>query len=85
MRDLTTTQFLEHLEQPFAFPGGYEKFFITSDGATLCHKCAKEEQEQILDSIETKTNDGWQIVAVDLSCNLDESTACDHCNETIDY
>jgi len=28
----------------YAWPGGYPLFFICSDGAALCHKCAKAER-----------------------------------------
>ena len=32
---------------PFAFPGGYPMFAVTSDGACLCHKCCSTERESI--------------------------------------
>lgn len=80
----TPAQFGKALKTgPYAWPGGYPLFFITSDGAALCFKCAKEQGKQVTDSIRTKCNDGWRIVAMDANWE-DPSLYCDHCNKQIE-
>jgi hypothetical protein len=64
---------------PFAWPGGYPCFAVTSDGAALCPDCCKVERE----SIGTTTgSDGWNVVGVDI--NWDTSLFCDHCGDRIE-
>jgi len=65
---------------PYAWPGGYPLFAITSDGAALCRHCVKSERA----SIGTTTgSDGWNIVAID--CNWESPELyCDHCNRRIE-
>lgn len=67
----------------YSFPGGYECFFITDDGACICHDCARKEYRLISASINSKSRDGWRIVALDCACNVDDFLACDHCSRVI--
>ena len=67
---------------PYAWPGGYPLFFITSDGAALSFEAVNQEIESVQDSIETECNDGWQVVAVDVNWE-DENLLCDHTGEKI--
>lgn len=66
--------------QPFAWPGGYPLFAITSDGAALCQHCCKAEREAIGT---TTGSDGWNVVALDVNWEND-SLFCDHCGNRID-
>mgnify|MGYP000673876777 CR=1 FL=1 len=69
---------------PYAWPGGYDVFAITSDGGTLCHDCyATNERTNVVWSIANKCNDGWRVVAVDATCNVDGEVRCDHCNRIV--
>ena len=66
--------------QPYAWPGGYPLFAITSDGAALCSKCCKTERE----SIGTTTgSDGWCVIGVDANWE-DPQLFCDHCSDRIE-
>ena len=47
----------------FAWPGGYPIYFICSDGAALSFETVRANLKSICDSIRTKSNDGWQVVA----------------------
>jgi hypothetical protein len=67
---------------PYAWPGGYPLFFITSDGAALSFEAVNQEIESVQDSIDTKCQDGWQVVAVDVNWE-DENLLCDHTGEKI--
>ena len=71
------------IARPYAFPGGYEKIAITSDGAVLCHKCVGDNQQLIEEAIADNLNDGWRVDAIDLDCNTDELIMCDHYSRII--
>lgn len=64
---------------PFAWPGGYDRFAVTNDGAVLCHRCCNTERRQIADAIGSKCDSGWWVVGAQLACDTDDFTACDHC------
>jgi hypothetical protein len=65
---------------PYAWPGGYPLFGITSDGKVLCHHCARTERA----SIGTTTGqDGWCLVAINANWE-DPDLHCDHCSGRIE-
>ena len=67
-------------KSPYAFPGGYPLFAITSDGACLCSNCCGSERE----SIGTTTgNDGWNVVGIDINYE-DPDLYCDNCSDAIE-
>jgi hypothetical protein len=68
---------------PYAWPGAYPYYFITSDGAALSFKAAKQERRNILEAIHTHTSNGWRIVAIEINWE-DSSLLCDHTNERIE-
>jgi hypothetical protein len=68
------------VESPYAWPGGYPMFAITSDGGALCHKCCKTEARSIGS---TYGSDGWAITALDVNWE-DPGLYCDHCSERIE-
>ena len=71
------------IREPYAWPGGYPKFAICSDGGCLCKKCTKEEFPIIAYSTVNKMHDGWQIEAVVVNWE-DDTLHCDHCGERIE-
>ncbi len=68
---------------PYAWPGGYPCYFVTSDGAALSFKAAKEERRNIIDSIANRYDDGWRVVGVDVNYE-DSALYCDHTGERIE-
>lgn len=79
----TSQQFLEDLKQPYAWPGGYPRYFVTSDGAALSFKAADQESGAITDSIERRLDDGWQVIGCDINWE-DAELFCDHTGEIIE-
>ena len=72
------------IDSPYAWPGGYLKVAITSDGGILCPNCIKENRGLILDSINTNTDDGWRVEAIDIHHHTEEDPyPCDHCGQDI--
>jgi len=45
---LTNKELKQAIRSKYAWPGGYEIFGITSDGACLCTDCMKKEFKSIL-------------------------------------
>lgn len=68
---------------PYAWPGGYPLYFITSDGAALSFKAVKENKRQILEAIRDKDRSGWRIVAIEINYE-DQDLYCDHTGELIE-
>jgi hypothetical protein len=67
----------------YAFPGGYMILGITSDGSLLCPNCIKEEYVNIHHSTKHEYNDGWRIIGITTSAELDDHEVCSHCNKEI--
>jgi hypothetical protein len=67
---------------PFAWPGGYPLYFITSDGAALSWQSARYNRRRILESIASQVNDGWRVVGVDVNWE-DPALYCDDTGERI--
>lgn len=83
MRQYTIEQFKQDLCEPYAWPGGYPRYFITSDGAAISYKSAIHNQKLIIDSINESLNDGWQVVGCDINWE-DSGLYCDDTNEPIE-
>jgi hypothetical protein len=74
------------LKQPFAWPGGYERLLVTTDGALLCSQCCKKEATRIMSDCRDGYCTGWlpagatyEAVSADC-CTDDLQSYCDHCN-----
>jgi hypothetical protein len=68
----------------FAWPGGYPKYFVTSDGAALCFPCAKKEGALITSALrDNDTRSGWHVAGVDVNWE-DSALFCDHCSKRIE-
>lgn len=57
---------------PYAWPGGYPLFFITSDGCALSFETVRENLRSVLDSIRTKCDDGWRVIACEVNWENDD-------------
>ena len=71
------------VKSPYAWPGGYPLFAVTTDGGCLCHKCVKDNYRIIRESQRDDSRDGWQVDAVTINYE-DPDLYCDNCNETIE-
>jgi hypothetical protein len=66
----------------YAWPGGYQMYFICSDGAALCFDCARKESRNIFEAIANKDGSGWRVVATDINYE-DSELRCEHCSKSI--
>lgn len=51
----------------FTWPGGYPLYFVTSDGGALAFDSVRDNLRSVLDSIRTKWDDGWRVVACEVN------------------
>lgn len=76
-------QFRIDLAAPYAWPGGYPRYFVTSDGAALSYAAARENAELIESSIAESSRDGWRVVAAAINWE-DPELYCDHSGARIE-
>lgn len=68
----------------YAWPGGYQMAFITSDGGLLCFECVRAEYSNVIWSIKNKVGDGWRVIACDILYEApDGPEYCSHCNKIL--
>ena len=72
------------VREPYAWPGGYEKFAIANDGGVLCHECCKKYFKTIMHSTLFEYKDGWDVVGVECMANVDGSLYCDNCSRVVE-
>ncbi len=83
MRIDTVKDFKTTLRSPYAWPGGYPRYFITSDGATLSMKTAQEEFRLIASAIKDKRDDGWRVTCCGINWE-DTDLIDDHSGKLIE-
>lgn len=67
---------------PYAWPGGYPVYYITSDGTAISYDAVKAEYRLILQSVKDKSSDGWRVVAAEINYE-DAELYCDHTGNRI--
>jgi len=69
---------------PYVWPGGYPRFFVTSDGAALSFAAVRSEWRQIVGAhLSDDKHCGWHVAGVDVNWE-DPALYCDHTNERIE-
>lgn len=68
---------------PYTFPGCYPLYFVTSDGGALSFQSVQENFRAVLDSMRSKTDDGWQVVACEANWE-NASLFCEHSGKRIE-
>ena len=80
---MTTKQFKDAIRNgAYAWPGGYQMFFLCADGEALSFAAAKQEAKQIIREIRDNSNCGWRVVAFDINWE-DSDLRCAHTGERI--
>lgn len=80
---MKTLDFKNLIREPYAWPGGYPKYAIMSDGAALCKSCAKDNAKLIIRDTRDNSNSGWCFAGVDINWE-DTDLYCDHCSNKIE-
>ena len=70
----------------FAWPGGYQRAAIISDGGVMCFDCLKTEFKSIIRSMMDHTKgyplDGWEVEGITVLWEGPDDYCC-HCNKVI--
>jgi hypothetical protein len=82
---MTLAKIKTYLRQgPYAWPGGYPMYFVTSDGAALSFAAVRKEWRQIVQAhLWNDTRCGWHIAGADINWE-DPYLYCDHTGERIE-
>jgi hypothetical protein len=83
--NLTLEQFEAELEAgPYAWPGGYPRYFIARDGEALSFKAVEANAHLIREALRDGDDvSGWFVIAVDVNWE-DPDLYCAHTNERIE-
>ena len=73
--------YLQLAKERYAWPGGYEVFFVCDDGGVLCSPCVVKEWDEVIN--DSEEGDGWFLIGFDHTGATDERTQCDHCYRVI--
>ena len=68
---------------PYAWPGGYPRMVVMSDGECLCPKCARAEFKLIARATLDNDRSDWTALGDDINWE-DNTLHCAHCNERIE-
>ena len=79
---MTELEFLDHIRNPYAWPGGYAKVFLMADCAPVCMACATREKSRILHEMAYKADREWIPENVYINWESDEEY-CALCNNPI--
>ena len=78
MKNATKLEIDNFIDQPYSFPGSYPKVAIMADGGCLCHKCARDNIQILLDT----TDPEWTVLQIEI--NYEDNLWCDHCGDPIE-
>lgn len=67
---------------PYAWPGGYQMYFITRDGAALSFEAVREQFRNIVYDFLHDVSTGWRVEAVEINYE-DGDLFCAHTNKRI--
>jgi hypothetical protein len=69
---------------PYAWPGGYPVFFVTTDGGALSYRAVRECWREVVSAhLRNDRRCGWAIDGADINWE-DEDLICDHTGERIE-
>lgn len=66
----------------YAWPGGYQCYFVTNDGEALSFETVKAELKLIMGAVRDQDHSGWQVIGLDVNWE-DPSLFCAHSSERI--
>jgi hypothetical protein len=81
-KDYTVEQFRRDLAEPYQWPGGYPRFFITADAESMSFAAARENQKLVEAAMDDPTSD-WRVIGCDVNWE-DDAMVCVHTGERIE-
>lgn len=80
MKTLDTKTIKQLVRQGYAWPGGYEIFFNTDDGATLTCAEVRDNWRAVCSAVRNGYGDGWRVIGYELACDIDEPILSEYGN-----
>jgi hypothetical protein len=78
MRIQTLSDFRGALRSgPYAWPGGYPRFFLTMDGEALSFDAAKKNRGLIAAALRYRNDPSWRVIAFEINWE-DAELTCSH-------
>jgi hypothetical protein len=71
------------IREPYAWPGGYPKYILMSDGESLSVAAAKEQFREVCRATLQQDRSGWDAYGVDINWE-DPALYCAHTGERIE-
>lgn len=66
----------------YAWPGAYQMYFITSDGAALSFDSATKHASQVIWDIQNGCDGGWRVIGADINYENND-LYCEHSGQKI--
>lgn len=67
---------------PYAWPGGYPLYFLTTDGQALSFDAVRERWRDVVSAALADCRDGWRLAACDVNWEASD-LVCDHTGKVI--
>lgn len=68
------------IREPYAWPGGYNKVLVMTDGESLCADCVKDNYRIILRATRDHDRSGWGAVGAEIHWE-GPAIHCANCNK----
>ena len=69
---------------PYAWPGGYNTYFIAADCEPLCHECVRNNFKQVVyETYHPRAFDMFRVVGQEINYE-DQHLHCAHCEKQIE-
>ena len=69
--------------EPYAWPGGYPRFAVMTDGEALCVACVRGNYRQVYRDTRDNSRSGWAFAGSQINWE-DHDLICAHCNKPIE-
>lgn len=69
---------------PYAWPGGYNTYYVAADGEPLCHDCVKNNFKRVIyETYRPRQGDMFRVVGQEINYE-DDNLYCAHCEKPIE-
>ena len=64
----------------YAWPGGYEVFFLTYDGEVMCYDCVLSNFGLVAASVKAEDHSDWRVLGMSTTEYEDDGDVCECCH-----
>ena len=81
--EMNSLELRKAIRSKYAWPGGYQMYGITTDGAPLCMDCLRSEYKTIAWARRNNDYAGWHVDSIAVNWE-DDYLYCNHCDKRIE-